>query len=179
MGKVILDVAISLDGYIAGAHDEIDWLDAFESGDYGFSEFIESVGAIVMGKRSYDIGIEQGWFKGDTYGPSPMFVISKDVPEEISTDAEFHFVPDIKSAYEKAQEAAGQKNIYLFGGASIFQQFLNGGLVDEIYLAIVAVILGKGIRLFDNLKDKRIALEQFKLVEYPEGLTCIYYRVVK
>lgn len=50
MGKVILNVAISLDGYIAGADDKLDWLDAFESGDYSFSELIESVGAIVMGR---------------------------------------------------------------------------------------------------------------------------------
>lgn len=179
MGKVILHLAVSLDGYIAGAHDELDWLDPFVTGDYGFSEFIGNVGAIIMGRRSYDIGVEQDWFKDDTYGPSPMFVISKDVPEKISTDAEFHFVPDIKSAYEKAQAAAGHKNIYLFGGASVFQQFLNAGLVDGINLAIVATILGKGIRLFDNLEDKRITLKQAKVVEYPEGLTCINYRVIK
>lgn len=72
------------------------------------------------------------------------------------------------------------KNIYLFGGASAFQEFLTAGLVDEIRrLAIVAIILGKRIRLFDNLEDKRIVLEQLKVVEYPEGLTCINYRVVK
>lgn len=179
MAKVILDLAMSLDGYVAGMHHEIDWLADFDPNEYGFPEFIKTVGAIVMGRRSYDIGIEQGWFKDGAYGPSPIFVVSKDVPEAIPSDAEFHFVSDIHNAYKEAQVTAGQKNIYLFGGASIFQQFLNAGLVDEIHIGIVAIILGKGIRLFDNLADKRIALERIKLVEYPKGLTGINYRIIK
>lgn len=178
MGKVILDLAMSLDGYIAGMHDEIDWLADFDPSDYGFSEFIETVGAIIMGKRSYDIGIEQGWFKNNAYGPSPIFVISKEIPQTISGDAEFHFVSNIRDAYDQAQTTAVKKNIYLFGGASVFQQFLNARLVDEIHIGIVAVILGKGIRLFDNLEDRRIMLERFRLVEYPKGLTGINYRVI-
>lgn len=57
MGKVILDLAMSLDGYIAGAHDEIDWLADFDPNDYGFPEFIQTVGAIITGKRSYELVI--------------------------------------------------------------------------------------------------------------------------
>ncbi|HEX6258569.1 MAG TPA: dihydrofolate reductase family protein [Candidatus Saccharimonadales bacterium] len=179
MSKVILDLAMSLDGYVAGVHDEIDWLADFDPNDYGFPEFIKTVGAIVMGKRSYDIGIEQGWFKNNAYGTSPIFVVSKDIPKIVSDDARFYFVSDIQSAYEKAQATAGNKNIYLFGGASIFQQFLNAGLIDEIHIGIVATILGKGIRLFDNLADKRVRLERTKVVEYPKGLTGINYRIIK
>lgn len=170
---------MSLDGYIAGIHDEIDWLTDFDPNDYGFPEFIKTVGAIIIGKRSYDIGTEQGWFKDNAYGTSPIFVVSKDIPKVVSDDATFYFVSDIHNAYEKAQVAAGQKNIYLFGGATIFQQFLNAGLVDEIHIGIVAIILGNGIRLFDNLADKRISLERTKVVEYPKGLTGINYRVIK
>ena len=179
MSKVILDLAMSLDGYVAGVHDEIDWLADFDPNDYGFPEFIKTVGAIILGKRSYDIGAEQGWFKDAAYGSSPIFVVSKDIPKIVSDDATFYFVSDIHSAYEKAQTAAGYKNIYLFGGATLFQQFLNGGLVDEIHIGIVAIILGNGIRLFDSLADKRILLERTKVVEYPKGLTGINYRIIK
>lgn len=179
MGKVILDLAMSLDGYIAGTRDEIDWLADFDPSEYGFDEFIGTVGAIIMGKRSYDMGVQKGWFKDNAYGPSPIFVICKDIPKSISDDAEFHFVTDIQSAHQQAQAAADQKNIYLFGGASIFQQFLNADLIDEIHIGIVALILGQGIRLFDNLENRRVELERIELVEYPKGLTGINYRVIK
>lgn len=179
MGKVILDLAISLDGYIAGVHDEIDWLADLDPNDYGFPEFIQSVGAIIMGKRSYDMGVQQGWFKNNTYGTSPIFVISENTPKDISNDAEFRFVTNIHDAYDQAQIAARHKDIYLFGGARVFQQFLNASLVDEIHIGIAAVILGKGIRLFDNLEDKRIKLERTKLSESPKGLTGINYRIIK
>lgn len=179
MTKVILDLAISLDGYVAGVHDEIDWLADFDPADYGFPEFILTVGVIVMGRRSYDLGVKQGWFNDGAYGSSPIIVISKDTPANVPEDTEFHFISSISDAYRKAKDISGNKNIYLFGGASIFQQFLNAGYVDEIHIGIAPIILGKGIRLFDNLDDKRIKLERTQLFEYPKGLTGINYRLVK
>lgn len=183
MTKVVLNIATSLDGYIAGLHDEVDWLDHYSGSgdDYGFKEFIAGVGAVIMGRRSYDLGVKQGWFKKDAYGPSPIFVISKDIPaDNVPQDTDFRFITTgIEDAYREAKEAAASKNVYLFGGASIFQQFLSAGFVDEMHLSIAPVILGKGIRLFDNLVDKRIDLERIELLEQPEGLTGIRYRIIR
>lgn len=179
MTKVILDLAMSLDGYIAGTHDEIDWLANFDPADYGFPEFILTVGAIVMGRRSYDLGAKQGWFNDGAYGPSPIFVISKDTPVDVPKGTEFYFVSKIDDAYEQAKAIATDKDIYLFGGASVFQQFLSAGYIDEIHIGIAPIILGRGIRLFDNLADKRIKLERVKVFEYPKGLTGINYRLIK
>lgn len=181
MAKTILNLAISLDGYVAGTHDEIDWMSQYDDpSEFGFDEFIPAVGAIIVGQRSYEIGVEQGWFKNEAYGPSPIFVICREAPPEPSHDADFRFITDgIEDAYQKAALAAGSKNIYLFGGPSIIQQFLNKDLVDELHLAIVPVLLGRGIPLFANLRERRIQLERLQTEEFARGLTSLQYRIVK
>ena len=180
MTKTILNMAISLDGYVAGTHDEIDWMTHYDNpNEVGFDTFIPTVGAIIIGQRSYEIGIEQGWYKDEAYGPSPIFVICKETPSEPSQDADFHFITGgIDDAFQKASQAAGNKCIYLFGGPSIVQQFINKDLVDELHLAIVPVLLGQGIPLFANLKERRIQLERLRVDEFARGLTAIQYKVV-
>lgn len=181
MAKTILNLAISLDGYVAGTHDEIDWMAQYDDpSEFGFDTFIPTVGAIIVGQRSYEIGVAQGWFKGQAYGPSPIFVICREVPLEPSQDADFRFITDgIDEAYQKAALAAGNKNIYLFGGPSIIQQFINKDLVDELHLAIVPVLLGQGIPLFANLHERRIPLERLRIEKFARGLTGIQYKVIK
>jgi len=61
-GKTILYIATSFDGYVAGPSDEVDWMDRYKNVEYGFNDFLSGVGAIIMGRRSYDIGVEQSWF---------------------------------------------------------------------------------------------------------------------
>lgn len=181
MAKTVLNIAISLDGYVAGTHDEIDWMAQYDDpSEFGFDTFIPTVGAIIVGQRSYEIGVEQGWFKDEAYGPSPIFVICREAPSEPSQDADFHFITGgIDEAYQKASQAAGDKCIYLFGGPSIVQQFINKDLVDELHLAIVPVLLGQGIPLFANLSDRRIQLERLRVDEFARGLTAIQYKVIK
>ncbi len=90
----------------------------------------------------------------------------------------FHFVADgIESALEQAREAAGGKDVMLWGGGSIIQQYLAAGLLDELELHVVPVLLGDGARIFGNLGDAEIRLEQVRAVEAP-GVTHLKYRVV-
>ncbi len=180
--KVILNIATSLDGYVANLDDGIDWLEPYDDlSEYGFDEFIAGVGAIIMGKRSYDIGIRNDWFEGKPYGPSPIFVICTEKPstQPGSELGDFVFIDEgVEAAFEAARSAAGEKNIYLFGGPSIVQQSLNLGLVDEMQLSIVPVLLGKGIPLFSNLEERRINLERTDIKSFSKGLTSIHYRVI-
>ncbi|HEX6258570.1 MAG TPA: dihydrofolate reductase family protein [Candidatus Saccharimonadales bacterium] len=183
MGKTILVIAVSADGYVAGVHDETDWLDQFDDpGDAGFDTFIPTVGAIIMGKRSYNIGVEHDWFKNmnETYGPSPVFVVCKEKPVNPSNEADFRFVTNgIESAHQRAVEAAGDKNVYVFGGPSIVQQLLEKNLLDELHLHYVPILLGQGIPLFANMSERRIQLKRLDVKAFPKGLASIYYRVVK
>jgi dihydrofolate reductase len=90
-----------------------------------------------------------------------------------------HFVTDgIESALEQARETAGGKDVMLWGGAQAGQQYLAAGLLDELELHVVPVLLGDGARLFDNLRDADVQLEQVRAVEAP-GVTHLKYRSVK
>lgn len=178
--KVILNIATSLDGYVARSDDSIDWLEPYDNlSEYGFNEFISSIGAIIMGKRSYDIGLANNWFKGSPYGPSPIFVVSPKKQPNNQSDGNVTFVAGIEKAYERASVAAGGKDIYLFGGPSIIQQFITKRLLDEIHLSIAPVILGGGIPLFANLDERTIKLERTDVKSYSDGLTSIHFKVIK
>jgi len=189
MAKTVLNLIMTFDGYVAGAHDEIDWIASTtsaaaaaatgEAQQWDFSEFTNQVGAIIVGKRSYDLGLQQGWFKDNAYGPSPIFVLCESAPEQPSKEADFRFVNDIDEMYKQASDAAGDKLIYLFGGPSVFQQFLNKDLVDEMRLTIAPILIGKGIRLFDNLTERHVQLEKTKLIEHPGSMIEVYYKIVK
>lgn len=189
MQKTVLNLIMTFDGYVAGAHDEIDWIVSNyysskpESKDWpkwDFSAFTSKVGAIIVGKRSYNLGIEKGWFKNQAYGLSPIFVLCKSAPDKPSRDAEFRFVTGgAEEAHRQAREAPGDKWIYIYGGPNTFQQFLNKNLVDEMHITIAPVLIGKGIRLFDNLTERHIELEKLKVADHPNGMVEIHYRVIK
>ncbi|MFO7526561.1 MAG: dihydrofolate reductase family protein [Ignavibacteriaceae bacterium] len=185
MAKTVLNLLITFDGFIAGEKDEIDWIDKVHKrnsggGDFDFSSFTSKVGAIITGNRSYKLGIEHGWFKNNAYGPSPVFVLCKDVPEKKSGDADFRYVTNgIQEAYEQASKTAGEKWIYLFGGADVFQQFINEDLVEEMHITFAPILIGKGIRLFDNLTEQHIELDIYEVNHHPSGMVETKLKIIR
>src|SRR5882762_505827 len=122
----------------------------------------------------------KGWWGDAPPYHYPVFILThypRD-PVEMEGGTTFHFVTDgIESALEQAREAAGGKDVMLWGGAQVAQQYLAAGLLDELELHVVPVVLGDGARLFDNLGDAEVQLEQVRAVEAP-GVTHLKYRVV-
>jgi dihydrofolate reductase len=187
MGNVVIDMSMSLDGYIAAPNDTPEqglgedgmrlhnW--AFDDPsvfDEVYGNLIEETGAVIMGRRSYDNSIEAWGGKGPL-GEVPCFVVTH--RPVTGADPLFTFVTDgIETALARAREAAGDKRIGLMG-ADIDQQFLAAGLVDEIRIHLVDVLLGGGRRLFDTL-PQRVELEQTGLGE-TAGIAHIEYRVVR
>ncbi len=187
MGNVVIDMSMSLDGYIAAPNDTPDqglgddgmrlhnW--AFDDPsvfDEVFGNLLEDTGAVIMGRRSYDNSIEAWGGKGPL-GEVPCFVVTHRPPA--GSDPIFTFVSEgIESALARAKEAAGDKRIGLMG-ADIDQQFLAAGLVDEIRIHLVDVLLGGGRRLFDEL-PRRIELERTGVSE-TGGVTHVEYRVLR
>jgi dihydrofolate reductase len=99
-------------------------------------------------------------------------------PVEMKGGTTFHFVTDgIESALEQAREAAGGRDVGLWGGAQVVNQYLAAGLLDELELHVVPVLLGDGARLFDGLGDAEVQLEQVRVVEAP-GVTHLKYKLV-
>jgi dihydrofolate reductase len=199
-GKVIAVISVSLDGFIAGAGDGsaeplglggerlFTW---FEDGDTpgrfypwmkmsaasaaAFDGIIARVGAVVTGRRTYDIA---GAWGGEGEIPGvPLFVVTHHVPPgPPAASPPYTFVTGIASAVTQARAAAGPKDVRLMG-ASIIQQCLRAGLLDELTIDLVPVLLGRGVRLLDGLQPGAPGLEVSRVVDAP-GVTHLTYRVI-
>jgi len=126
-----------------------------------------------------DLGIGP-WGENPTFH-MPIFVLSHATREPITRQGgtTYYFITEgIESTLKRAKEAAGGKDIMLLGGADAAQQYLKARLLDEIDLHLVPVLLGEGIRLFENMGTQQINLEQLRVIEEP-GVTHFRYRVLK
>jgi dihydrofolate reductase len=188
MSTVILDMTMSLDGFIAkpngddgglhhwvfgGTHaleaGGITFQQTSENSKQVFADFVECVGAFVIGRKSLVAGSEAPFFQ------LPTFVLTHTNSQ--SNDPLVTFITDgIESALQKAKAAANGKAVYIGGGADVAQQYLRAGLVDELHISLVPLIFGGGIRLFDNLSGDAMNLETLAVVE-GEGVTHIKYKL--
>ena len=147
----------------------------------------ENLGAAVMGRNMYGPpgggpwgdGQWTGWWGDDPPYHCPVFVLThypRD-PVEMQGGTTFHFLTDgIESALDQARQAAAGKDVMLWGGAQVVNQYLAAGLLDELELHLVPVLLGGGARLFDDVGGAKVRLEQIRVVEAP-GVTHLKYRV--
>jgi dihydrofolate reductase len=146
---------------------------------------LENIGAVVMGRNMF--GGEaawgddpwDGWWGDDPPFHVPVLVLTHHPRERVTKEGgtSFTFVTDgIQSALEQARAAARGKDVGLSGGASVAQQYLSAGLIDEMLISLVPVFLGDGTRLFDNLAGVQIGLECTGVVDAP-GVTHLTYRV--
>ena len=183
---------MSLDGFIAGPDISLDhamgvggdrlhkWM--FHGGpentiDLGMArELLVKVGAVVLGKRTYDVGL-QHW--GDTPYPVPSFVVTHEKLNKLEMEsAAFTFVNDgIGEALKQAQAAAAGKVIIVMG-ANVAQQMLKERLADEIYIQLVPVLLGSGSRLFENFGTAPLELICDRAVNSPY-ITHLKYKIPK
>lgn len=201
MGLVTFNMTMSLDGYVAGPNDGpenglgdrgehlFDW---YFSGDVEFpiqdrnmvlkvspesAELIRqafaSYGAGVWGRKTFDNA--KAW-NGHPPG-RPAFIVTHHPPQEwIYPDSPFTFVTDgVESAIRQAKQAARDKAVVI-STASILQQALNAGLVDEINIDVVPLMIGGGVQLFDNLEKLPVMLEIARVVP-ASGVTHLQYRV--
>jgi dihydrofolate reductase len=178
--SVICHHTISLDGFIAGPDDSMDW--AFDYGEATSlaDETMERIGAILAGRRWYELALERwagvdGIYGGDFRGQ--VFVLTHR-PAAESADPRISFVSDgIRDAVDTAQASAGEKDVGVFG-SDLNRQCLEAGLLDEIVLHVAPVLLGGGVRLFGDQGGTRVELERLSLAEAAR-LTDLRYRVVK
>jgi dihydrofolate reductase len=191
MALVICDMSISLDGYVTGPNDSRenpfgdgagmlhDWIfDAATEEDRALlQEMLDGCGAVVMGRTSFEKNEgDGGWGEGGPVGDTPCFVLTHHKPTR-SHPSVYTFVTDgVVSAIEQAKNAAGEKVVGLHG-ATVMQQALPLGLVDEIRVHVIPVLLGGGTPLFGSL-DSSIILERTQALVTPAA-THIGFRVVR
>jgi dihydrofolate reductase len=151
-----------------------------------FDEERDNVGAEIMGRGKFGPPEGgpwdeswQGWWGDDPPFHMPVFVLTHHEREPLTlTDTTFTFVTDgIESALAQAREAAGDKDVFLGGGADLINQYLAAGLVDELELHVTPILLGGGSRMFEGVGPD-LKLEELRAVEAP-GVAHLKYRVVK
>jgi dihydrofolate reductase len=191
MTTVSCDMSASLDGYVTGPNDSRenpfgdgagmlhDWIfDAATDEDRAIlRELLDGVGAVVMGRTSFDKNEgDGGWGDGGPAGDTPCFVVTHSKPAT-SYPPVYTFVTDgVASAIGQAKSAAGGKIVTLHG-ATVMQQALPLGLVDEIRVHVIPVLLGGGTPLFGSL-DSAIGLERTR-VQVTPAATHLTFRVAR
>jgi dihydrofolate reductase len=204
MPKVIIDMTMSLDGYVAGPEDGpadplgkhggmaiFDW---YFSGSTEYRDplfkpepganlaevqrMFDESGAFIFGRRTYDI--THGWNGRHPVNDAPLFILTHNPPpaEAVPTGpSRITFVTDgIESAVRQSKAAAGGRHVKL-GGASPGKQALRAGLVDEILVHVAPYLLGGGVQLFDTLENG-VRLEKLSASDGPHA-THIRYRIVR
>jgi dihydrofolate reductase len=204
MGNVRTGLSVSLDGFIGGPNDSPEapmgvggerLLAWYSAGDTEYrlpgtdmvfmvsaqtaeylAETRRTTGALVFGRRTFDLS--NGW-GGKHPLDVPVFVVTRSAPQDwVYEGSPFTFVTDgLESALEQAKAVARDKDVGV-GAASIVQQCIKGGLLDEIHLDLVHVLLGDGVSLFDHLGTGPIDLESTRVIE-GAGVTHLTYRVIK
>jgi dihydrofolate reductase len=141
------------------------------------AEMLDGVGAVVMGRKSFDKNEgDGGWGDRGPLGDTPCFVVTHHKPSTSHPPVYTFVTEGVTSAIEQAKQAAGEKVVSLHG-ATVMQQALPLGLVDEIRLHVIPVLLGGGTPLFDTL-DSAIALERTQVLGTP-GATHLTFRVIR
>jgi dihydrofolate reductase len=169
MRKIILGVAVSLDGFIEGPNGEYDW--CFTDQDYGMSDFFKRIDAIFMGRKSYEmtkkIEGQNPWNGVRTY------VVSNTVSKLDDKDAVLISGKNLEKEVQKIRNSHG-KDIWLFGGAVLTTVFMNLNLIDEYWLAVHPILLGSGKPLFQGIESrKKLVLKDSKV--YDTGLVSLTY----
>jgi dihydrofolate reductase len=164
--KIVLFIACSLDGYIAGTDDDISWL--FSDDDYGYSKFLASIDTVLMGRRTYDQVLRMGPFP---YSEKECYVFSRTL---MGGDENVEFVNEpVKDFVHDIRERDGS-DIWLVGGSELIEAFMNDGLVDEYVVSIHPIVLGEGILLFRS-GFPRQDLELKDNITFPSGLIQVHY----
>ena len=174
MARVRLYVATSLDGFIADKEGSVDWLAPYDARLYGYDKFFAEIGALVMGRRTFEViaAVGEEW----PYRGKPVFVLTSqplgDVPRGVLAATR-----GMLGALQQAREAT-QKDIWIVGGAVAMQSALEDDLVDLVELFLVPVLLGRGLTVLNDLRGRQTLL--FDGIEaFPDGVVKLRYLVPK
>jgi dihydrofolate reductase len=175
MGRVLWHATMSLDGYVAGPGDDMAWLADYRGPNPTADEVLTQVGALLIGRRTYQLARTA---EGRPYGGAwtgPMFVLTDHPPKD--PPAGFTFLGgDLDDAVATARAAAGDKYLVVLG-ATTARWCLQAGLVDEVLVHVAPVLLGDGVRFHVHPGGTNVKLERISLTESPQ-VTNIWLRVV-
>ncbi len=172
--KVILYIAASLDGYIAKPNDDLSFLDAVqrEGEDYGYHNFMSSVDTVILGRKTYDWVMTQ--VAVFPHADLQTFVITSSKRESVGKITFYN--SDIPELITHLKKSEGQ-NIFIDGGAALVNTMLSHNLIDECIISIIPVLLGDGVRLFNNGRPEQ-DMQLLSCKHYDSGLVQLHYQLI-
>jgi len=172
MRKIVLSLAVSLDGFIEGPNGEYDW--CFMDQDYGMSAFMNSIDAVFVGRKTYEMSLGM---EADMSGMPRMdeYVFSNTLDKV--KEGSVLIKGDIKTQVEKIKNQTG-KDIWLFGGASLTTTLMTLKLIDEVQLAVHPILLGGGKPLIRDISE-RVNLKLIDTKTFSTGLVSLKYSVMR
>lgn len=173
--EISIYIATSLDGYIARQDGDISWLSAVEreGEDYGYASFMEQVDTVIIGRKTYDKVLEMG--VSEPYPGKKLYVLSRDHQTEHERVEYYQgSIPDLI----RSIQAKEGKRIYCDGGAETIRQFVRNDLVDRYIISIIPILLGDGIRLFQQGLPN-LELNQIRAQSYLSGLVQLEYERIR
>lgn len=173
---IIVHIAASADGYIAGPDGDLDWLTSRPApeGFYGMNAFMKSIDTTILGRKTYEASLQLG----AKFDPkSPTIVFSRQAaPADVPPGVEF-VESGIGPFVRRLRERPG-KNIWLMGGGDLIASFLDEQAIDEFVISVVPVFLGDGIPLIAR-RHRFVQLELQSIERFDDGLVQLHYRVQK
>lgn len=169
---VILYIAMSLDGYIAKPNDDLDFLSIVEQEgqDYGYAAFVKTVDTVIVGRRTYDKVLSMGYEFPHT--DKDAYIITRTARPNIGTIK--FYTGDLKTLVAQLKAERG-KNIFCDGGAETVNELLKADLIDELIISIIPILIGNGIKLFNNGRPEQ-RLELVSVKSFDKRLTQLHYK---
>jgi dihydrofolate reductase len=183
MARTVYYAAMTLDGYIADLDENLEWLTGFDGPGYAgdaehrgpmessYPAFMEGVGALVMGSKTYEFILDQSW----AYGEMPVWVLtSRDLPTVDEASGLRFASGSVAAIHDETMEAAAGKDLWVVGGGNVASQYLEAGLLDVVQVTIVPVVLGDGLPLFAGPVPP---LKLLDVTPYGNGMVELTYEV--
>jgi dihydrofolate reductase len=170
--KVVLYISMSLDGYIATKDNSLDFLSMVEQEgeDYGYNDFVKSVDAVIIGRKTYEKILEMGFEYPHT--DKDVYIITR--TEKPSIGNLKFYTGELTQLVHRLKNQSG-KNIYCDGGAEIVNELVKKDLIDEYIISVIPILLGDGIKLFKDGRPEQ-KLELVSIKPFDKGLTQLHYK---
>jgi dihydrofolate reductase len=174
--KIIVNIATSADGFIARSDGDLDWLTNRPppKGFYGFNEFISSIDAKILGRKTFDVSLKMG-AKFDS--KTPHYVFTRKSPPK-SLPAGVEFVSEEVGTFAKSLRAHEGKHVWLMGGGELIASFLDAEAVDEFIISVIPIFIGDGLPLIAP-RHREVLLRLNSVTPFPDGVVQLHYMVRK
>jgi dihydrofolate reductase len=166
---VVASLAVTLDGFIARSDGSVDYLDKYPMAEFDFDAWVERIGAVVMGRSSYEVAVGFGWSLGDR--PTLVLTSATDLAVPEGANVTFQSAPTADAI--RTFSAETPKRLWVFGGAAVVTAALLGGAVDVLDITVVPEAIGEGIPLFTEAFPGPMKIQ--KAVTYANGAVRLVY----